>query len=224
MHLKLRVRSRVLKAVHHKDFLHKCLEAGRVPKGLRIHYQEIHLMDSPTSTKTRAKLTKTYKHTQWSIVEALIEHYVNVEKESEEDLLKVEETIKAELDRRGPEASATYKAFLKKLEWSEDSQRSILSDRRHKKLSQLTPHTHTHTSLLQTSHTLGPQTPTPARKTLGQYPVKHGKGQGPKRDNALHKPYRKPDRTPLQPGNRPVLLPPPEAPSDGFEQYSFDFV
>ena len=135
------------------------------------------------------------KRTQRSIAEALIEHYVNVEKESEEALLKVEETIKAELNRRGPEASATYEAFLKKLERSKDSQESILSNRRHKKLSQLTPHTHTHTSLSQASHTLDPQTTTPARKKLGQYPVKRGKGKGPKRDNALHKPYWKSDPT-----------------------------
>ena len=50
---------------------------------------------------------------------------------------------------------------------------------------------------------------TPTRKTLGQYPGERGKEKGT-RDNAVHKPYRKPDRTSHQPGSRPVILPPPK--------------
>ena len=62
------------------QFLRKCVDTGKVPNGLRVHYQEIHLMDSPSNSKMRAALAELYKKTEQSISEALIEHYVLVQK------------------------------------------------------------------------------------------------------------------------------------------------
>ena len=107
---------------------------------------------------------------------------MNAEKESQKALTKVEETIQKELECRGPEASAKYEAFLKRMERSEDTQRNILSEKRERKLLQLTPHTRTRAYLPQYTRTLSPQTTTLARKTLGLYPVKHGRGKGPTKD------------------------------------------
>ena len=58
-------------------------------------------MDSPSATETRAKLKESYVRTQHDIIEALIEHYVNVEKEYQTALTKVEETIRAEREHGG---------------------------------------------------------------------------------------------------------------------------
>ena len=146
----VKVRSRSLKAAHHEAFLRKCLEVGRVPRGLRIHHSEVHLMESPTANKTSAKLTETFRLSELNVCNSLIEHYVQVPKECEMALLQIDETIWDELEKGEREMSSTYEAFLQKLEQSEDSQRSLLLERRQKKLSQLTPHTRSHASL---SHT-----------------------------------------------------------------------
>ena len=53
-----RIRSKSLKAEQH-EFLSKCLEAGRIPKGLRIQQKEVHLMNTPTAANTRKKLAET---------------------------------------------------------------------------------------------------------------------------------------------------------------------
>ena len=206
MHLKLRIRNKLLKAAHHRVFLQKCLDAGRVSKGLKIYHHVVHLMDSPSATETQARLKESYARTQRDIIEALIEHYVNVDKECQTALTKVEKTIRAELEQQGPEASAKYEIFLKKMEWSEDTQRSILSKKeRGSYCNSLLAHTRT--NLPQHTHTLSPQTTIPARKALGQYPVRRGRGKGP-----ANTPYKIPDRTPCQSGIKPALLPPPAAP------------
>ena len=79
---KIRVRSRFLKAVHCEDFFRKCLEAGRAPKGLRVHHSKVHLTKSPTANETCAKLNKIYRLTEQKVDNALIKHYVLVCKES----------------------------------------------------------------------------------------------------------------------------------------------
>ena len=50
------------------QFLRKRVDTGKVPNGLRIHYQEIHLMDSPSSSKTRAAQAELYKKTEENIL------------------------------------------------------------------------------------------------------------------------------------------------------------
>ena len=45
------LRSKSLKASHHPEFLKKCVEAGNVPRGLRIQQQPIHVMNSPDMSK-----------------------------------------------------------------------------------------------------------------------------------------------------------------------------
>ena len=114
-----------------------------MPNELRLHYQEIDLMDSPSSTKTRAALPGLYIKTEQSICEDLIEHYVLVQNESSESLSTINNTIQQQLKHKKPKKSAKYKAFLHKIERSEDDFRSLLCERRNKKLLQLSPHTNT---------------------------------------------------------------------------------
>ena len=147
--------------------------------------------------RTRAILAETYKKTELDVCKALIEHYVQVQKDSERALKEVGETIGRKLQHKAPEASATYKTFLKKCEMSEDNLRSLLTERRNKKFARLTPYTHTssphpylrtHNRTPQT-HSYNPQATTPRRKTLGPYPGQANKGKGPKRDENTFMPY-----------------------------------
>ena len=84
------------------QFLQKCMDMGKMPKGLRGQYREIHLMDSPSSTKTRAVLAGLFKRTEQSICEALIEHYALVLKESNESLRTVNNTMHELLKLKKP--------------------------------------------------------------------------------------------------------------------------
>ena len=86
MKTKFRVRSKSLQATHHREFLSKCIEAGRVPKGLQLQQKEVHLLDTPTAVETRARLTQIYRLSEHSIMKALIEHYASVQKESKKHL------------------------------------------------------------------------------------------------------------------------------------------
>ena len=79
-----RIRSKSLKAAQHEQFLSKCLEAGRIPKGLRIQQKEVHLMNMPTAANAWKKLAETYALTERSICYVLIEHYASVQTECEE--------------------------------------------------------------------------------------------------------------------------------------------
>ena len=153
-------------------------------------------MDSPTVTETRATLAETYRRTELDICKALIEHYVQITNDSKEALKQVMRTIQKKLKQKGPEASMMYKAFLNRLERSKDNFRSLLQERRGNNLLRLTSqihtsfqrsHTHDQTSH---AHTHTPQASTPRRKTLGQYPGKLSKGEGPKRDSNIYMPYQ----------------------------------
>ena len=104
MRIELKSRNRILKATHHIDFLQKCVKAKKIPKGLRIHHQEIHLMDSPTVINTRATLSEMYKRTKLDICKALIEHYVQIRNDSKEALEQVVRTIQKKLKQKGLEA------------------------------------------------------------------------------------------------------------------------
>ena len=79
-----------------------------------------------------------------SIIKALIEHYANVQRESEKALEEVDEGIRQELQRRKPEATVDYESFMERLEKSEEARRALLAKRRKDKPLQLTPHIHTH--------------------------------------------------------------------------------
>ena len=87
---------------------------------------------------------------------------------------------------------------MEKLERPEENLRSTLLERRKKKLFQLTPRTHPSLTYTQTPHTHTSQATASGRKTLG--PMKSSKGKG------QNTPYRKPERTPVQPNNRPSFL------------------
>ena len=50
-----RIRSKSIKEAQHEEFLSKCLEAGRIPNGLRIQQTEVHLMNTPPPPLTPGK-------------------------------------------------------------------------------------------------------------------------------------------------------------------------
>ena len=89
-----------------------CVEGGKVPRGLRIQYQEVYLMNSPTIAKTHATLANTYKRTELDVCKALIEHYVLIQKDSEEALREVSKMIENQLKLKILEAGSTCKASL----------------------------------------------------------------------------------------------------------------
>ena len=72
-----------------------------------------------------------------------------------------------------------------------------------------TPCSHTHISH---THTPSPQGLTHPNRTLGVYPGKFGKGNGPRTEGTVYTPYRRPDRSTFFPSgirDRPALLPSP---------------
>ena len=56
-------------------------------------------MESPTAIETRARLNKIYRRTEQDVVNALIEHYVQVRKKRGTTLAHINKTIQEELAR-----------------------------------------------------------------------------------------------------------------------------
>ena len=141
---KIKLRNRIVKATHHTEFLRKCVEAERVLKGLQTHYQEIHLTDFTTITKTHATQTKTYKHTEQNVCKALIKHCVQFQTESEKTLEEGDKAIQQKLKEKAPKVLSTYmyKAFLNKVETPERNFRSLLLQRKTKTFTAHPSHTH----------------------------------------------------------------------------------
>ena len=73
------LRNKILKAAHHADFSKKCVEAGKVPRGLQIQQQNIHLMSSPDISKTHATLADTIRRSELDIRKILLGHYVTIQ-------------------------------------------------------------------------------------------------------------------------------------------------
>ena len=131
------------------------------PKGLRIQFQEIHMMDSPSIAKTRSNLAEIYRESEKNICKALIEHYKEIQAKTERQINHTEKAIDSHL-HKDPHTSATYNTYLLKLERNQDNIRSLLQNRRESKLARLTPRTHTHTQIPHTRASIHtPHIPTP---------------------------------------------------------------
>ena len=163
MKQRLKLSRKLLKAIHHAEFLQSCLDAGRIPKGLRIQFQEIHMMDSPSISKTRSNLAAIYKESERNICKALIEHYKEIQTETERQINHTEKAIDSHV-HKDAETSATYNTYLEKLERNQDNVRSLLQNRRKAKLARLTPRTHTSTPRTHL-HTYTPHSDTSSSRT-----------------------------------------------------------
>ena len=101
---KIRIKS--LQASHHQEFLSKCLQLGRIPRGLRLQNTKVHLMNTPTAAKTREMLAKTYALAESGVCKALIEHYTTVQRECEEAREKIDKEIREILCQGEPAPEA----------------------------------------------------------------------------------------------------------------------
>ena len=68
-----------------------------VHKGLRVQPREVPLLESPTSSQTCARQNHIYRCSEHTIIKTLIEHYDNVQTESEKALQEVDKGIRQEL-------------------------------------------------------------------------------------------------------------------------------
>ena len=102
---KLRNRGKLLQAAHHHQFQSRCVEAGRVPKGIQLQPREVHLLESLTSSEIGARLNHIYRLSTHSIVKALIGHFANVQTECKKALEEVDKGIRQELQHRKPRAT-----------------------------------------------------------------------------------------------------------------------
>ena len=164
MRQKLRLKKKWMKAIHHAEFLRKCTETDRVPLGLRLQYSEIHMMDAPHTSQTRAAIVQAYKRAEHDICKALQEHYVIIGNQTENQLEEVDKLIQRHLERDSSE-SDKYKVFLSRLERTEDDIKSLLQEKRTHKLDQLN-FSRRHT----TTNTQHPQTPSSSLHTQNPYP------------------------------------------------------
>ena len=104
---KLKILAKILQAVHHHQFLFRCVEIGRVPKGFRLQQKKFQLLKSPTNSETHARLNQIYRLSEHSIIKVLIKYYANVRTGSEKALEEVDEGIRQELQhkKRRPQLS-----------------------------------------------------------------------------------------------------------------------
>ena len=189
MRQKLKLKKKLMKAVHHAEFLKGCIDNDRIPIGLRLQYSEIHMMDAPHTSRTRAAIAQTYKTAEHNICKALQEHYTEIKTQTERQLDEVETHIQNHPEKDLPEFQHKYKVFLSRLERTEDDVQGLLQERRTHKLGQLsstrtyTWHSQNPTSSLhtQTRHP-SPQTPTRRihpRTTATQSRTSHTHSQTP---------------------------------------------
>ena len=74
-----RLKQKLMKAIHHAEFLRKCTETERVPIiGLRLQHQKIHLMEAPHTDRTQTAIAQAYKCAEHDIRKALQEHYMDI--------------------------------------------------------------------------------------------------------------------------------------------------
>ena len=111
----LKLREKLLKLDHHKEFLRKCGGAGMIPTGLKIHHK-VQIMKSPTSDRTRKAMRNIYNTAEKEVVRMLIEHYQKAELETENQLEVVERAIQFHLRHGTPVNKPAYTNFLKKIE------------------------------------------------------------------------------------------------------------
>ena len=113
---KLILKKKWLKATHHVQFLGNCIETSRVPKGLRLQYSEIHLMEALHTGKTRSAIARAYKQAEVDICKALQEHYIDIAAQTERQLEEVDKHIHHHLEKDLLDTQDAYNVFVSRLE------------------------------------------------------------------------------------------------------------
>ena len=121
MKRKLILKKKWLKATHHVQFLGNCIETSQVPKGLRLQYSEIHLMEAPHTGRTQAAIAQAYKQAEIDICKALQEHYTYIATQTERQLEEVDKHLHHHLEKDLPDTQDAYNVFLSRLEKTEDN-------------------------------------------------------------------------------------------------------
>ena len=143
---KYRPRRKLLRADHHRVFLHKCHTNDVTPKGLRLSRQ-VHPIQGTGSSNTSAKIENILLSVEKGILEALIEHYDGSVESTTDQLQDIQE----ELSRRPTTYQEETDSSTHRAELSEDILRSSLKKTRNEKLKKLRGSRPTH--------------PTPSTKT-----------------------------------------------------------
>ena len=129
---KARLRRKLLRADHHRVFLHGCRKDDVTPRGLRLSRQ-VHPIQGQGSDDTASRIENILHNAEKGILEALIEHYDKMVDSTTRQLQNIEE----DLSSRPDSDKDAIETSMHRAELSEDHLRSSLEKTRTEKFKQL---------------------------------------------------------------------------------------
>jgi len=127
-----RTSSSITQINHHLKFIQDCVSYDIVPKGLQINIKPYAYLANETNIE--AKFKRITEKAQASYLEALLDHYGDLQIHHQEELKKIQIELDKAETHLSPEVSITHKQLLEKTTENIEKKKKQLTDKATKKI------------------------------------------------------------------------------------------